>query len=78
MSYPSNLTREESEMWTEAMNYPLYKKGDVVDGFVLLEDSIAHGCPLVRNPANGQEFYRTMHGMREAIKLMKSEKEKKI
>jgi hypothetical protein len=68
MSYPSNMTKEEREKWTEAMNYPLYKKGDIVDGCTLLEDSTAHGCPMVER--DGKKFAKTMYGMEEALRLM--------
>lgn len=62
------MTPEEQERWTKAMNYPLYRKGDIVDGCVLLEDSMAHGCPMVER--DGMRFAKTMYGMEEALRLM--------
>jgi len=70
MSPPAKMNKKEREIWSKAMKYPLYKKGDVVDGCTLLEDSTAHGCPQVEK--DGQKFYKTMNGMHEALSILNS------
>ena len=50
MSYGSNLTKEEMQELNKKMKRKI-EKGTIVQQFgmkfKLLEDSIAHGCPLV-------------------------------
>ena len=70
MSVPSGLTKRQKEIMDKAINYPLYKKGNIVERgkHRLLEDSVAHGCPLVEDLETGERFYMTMYGHMQVFK----------
>ena len=75
MSVPSGLTKRQKEVMARAINYPLYKEGDVVEEeysetrrYRLLENSTAHGCPLVENIATGEQSHMTMNGHMQVFK----------
>ena len=67
MSYRSGLNEQQEEIMFQAITFPLFKKGDVIDlkehgKRRLLEDSAAHGCPRVVNIDTEEEYCMTMNG----------------
>ena len=74
MSCPDNLTKREEEAWDRAMRHPI-PKGTIVtqlmsEKFRTLEDSTAHGCPLVEfisGHRKGQKTHVTLYLHREFV-----------
>lgn len=64
MSKSSGLSPQEYALYNRAMKIPV-PKGTVVtmmgNRFELLEDSEAHGCPLVRDLATGVVKFMTIY-----------------
>ena len=75
MSYPDGLSEQQMKIMQEAMDFPLYRKGDIIlhlgkHRLEILEDSTAHGCPLTRELKTGEVRYTTMYGHYDVYKQL--------